>query len=205
MKIQEFTPAFAQPIATVDLGFDSAFNTDLAKLIDSLRLGTSGGPARTSVGGWRNEGNFFAIQDPLIKRLEIECAKAAKEFLVACGATIALEKHTVGLNGWANWNGKGHYNAPHRHLGADVCGSYYVKQPHETSLNTGCIEFLDNRNIMPAQQRLGGPVFSTRITRRPEAGELVVFPSFLTHWVPPNQTDEGRIVVAWNAKLRELL
>lgn len=201
MKLEEFTPAFAQPVATFDLGFDNAFNTDLVSFIDGLRLGTDGGPGRTSVGGWRSEGNFFAIQNPLIKRLETECAKAALHFLKSCEATIALENHAVALHGWANWNGQGHYNAPHRHLGADVSGTYYVKQPNDKSLNTGCIQFLDNRNIMPLQQRLGGPIFSTMVQRRPEAGKLVVFPSFLTHWVPPNQTDDGRIVVAWNAKL----
>lgn len=203
MKMQDFTPAFAQPVATFDLGFEESFNTDLAKFIESMRLGTSGGPVRTSVGGWRNEGNFFAINNPMVKKLEMACANAAMQFLAACGATIPLEKQAIALNGWANWNGKGHYNAPHRHLGADVCGTYYIQQPNDTSLSTGCIEFLDNRNVMPAQQRLGGPIFGTRVQRRPEVGTLVVFPSFLTHWVPPNQGDEGRIVVAWNAKLRE--
>ena len=203
MKMEEFVPAFAQPLATFDLELGDTFNADLAGFIDGMRVTSESGRARTSIGGWRNDGNFFAVENPLVKQLELACARAAIQFLRRCGVTIDLRHQAISLTGWANWNGRGHYNAPHRHLGADVCGSYYVQQPPEDDLHTGMIEFLDTRNVMPLQQRLGGPVFSNTIKRRPRVGQLVVFPSFLTHWVPPNQSDVGRIVVAWNARLSE--
>jgi uncharacterized protein (TIGR02466 family) len=203
MKTEEFVNAFAQPIATFDLELGDAFNQQLAALIEEMRLKSQTDKARSSRGGWRNDGNFFQIENPLIKTLEVACARAAFKFLAECHVSIALQNYTIGMNGWANWNGKGHYNSPHRHIGADVCGSYYIQQPNEDALQTGVIEFLDNRNVIPLQQRLGGPVFSANIKRRPKVGQLIVFPSFLTHWVPPNQSDEGRIVVAWNARLEE--
>jgi uncharacterized protein (TIGR02466 family) len=203
--MEEFVPAFAQPLATFDLELGDTYNAELAEFIDGMRLASESGRTRTSIGGWRNEGNLFAVDNPLVKKLELACARAAIQFLQQCGVIIELRRQAISLTGWANWNGQGHYNAPHRHLGADVCGSYYVQQPPEDDMHTGIIEFLDNRNVMPLQQRLGGPVFSNTIRRRPRVGQLVVFPSFLTHWVPPNQSNVGRIVVAWNARLSERL
>lgn len=204
MKLNKFIPAFAQPIAIFDLELGEVFNAELTALVESMRLSYTLGNTRTNRGGWRNEGNFFAVQNPLITQLRNACQSAAFEFLKECEVEISLQGLGLVFNGWANWNGIGHYNAPHRHLGADVCGCYYVHQPIDDSLHSGNVEFLDHRNVIPQQQRLGGPVFRSNIQLRPKAGELVVFPSFLTHWVPPNQSDEGRVVVAWNANLIRL-
>jgi hypothetical protein len=68
-------------------------------------------------------------------------------------------------------------------------------------MNSGAIEFLDHRNIPTKQQRLGGPVYSQSIMLRPKPGELVVFPPMVSHWVPPNQGDDPRVVIAWNLNL----
>ena len=44
-------------------------------------------------------------------------------------------------------------------------------------------------------------MFSSSFALRPEPGQIVVFPSSLTHWVPPNQSDDDRTVIAWNFDL----
>ena len=57
---------------------------------------------------------------------------------------------------------------------------------------------------MPAAEVPAAEVFAGRTsTLRPEPGQLVVFPSFLMHWVWPNQSDEDRIVIAWNLDIVE--
>jgi hypothetical protein len=44
--------------------------------------------------------------------------------------------------------------------------------------------------------------FAPKIRKRPQAGTLLVFPSYLRHWVYPNEQDDLRISIAFNAKFR---
>ena len=201
MRAIEFIPTFAQPISTFDVELGEEFNKDLIEIIKDLMLNTEQNYAGSTMGGWRNKGNFFCIEHPIIKKLENVCASAAIYYLEQCQAEINIKEHVVGMIGWANWNKKGDYNTPHNHIGADVSGCYYIQQPDNEKYESGAIEFLDIRNIIPLQERLGGPIYSKSVRKKPKTGELLVFPSSLTHWVHPNQSDQDRIVVAWNATL----
>lgn len=198
MKPTTFTPTFAQPVAVFDVADHASLDQELLAHIYTLK-DRYDHSARTNKGGWRNRGNFFNDSAPCVQALSGKIKEAAISFLQACQVEASLEGARVSLTGWSNVNEQGHYNAPHRHLGVDVCGCYYVSQPSTDNLSTGNIEFLDNRNVIPLQQRFGGPVFRTSLPLRPAPGQLVVFPSFLTHWVPPNQSNEARVVIAWNA------
>ena len=202
VKPNIFIPAFAQPIAVFDLDLDDTFNADLEKYILGLK-DLYKYSARTNVGGWRNQGNLLHGRHPRLVELEKMIKLAAVAFLKSCSIDLPTEGKFISVNAWANVNETGHYNSPHRHLGADVCGSYYVTQPSGESKTSGNIEFLDNRNIAPQQQRFGGPVFRTAISLKPNPGQLIVFPSFLTHWVTPTESSDPRIVIAWNARIHD--
>jgi uncharacterized protein (TIGR02466 family) len=41
---------------------------------------------------------------------------------------------------------------------------------------------------------------ATAIEHRPRTGELLIFPSWLVHWVTPYQSDRPRISISFNAK-----
>jgi uncharacterized protein (TIGR02466 family) len=202
MKQLSFTPTFAQPIGVYDAGFDAAGIAALVEMVEELRLIPSG-QRRSSVGGWRSQGDIFSTEIAAVRQLREATIAAGFAYLRSCGVDLDERRYTGRPVGWANVNGRGHFNAPHRHDGYDLSGVFYVKQPSSAADSTGAIEFLDSRNISAHLQRLGGPVFSASRTLRPEPGQLVVFPSFLMHWVWPNQSDEDRIVIAWNLDIVE--
>jgi hypothetical protein len=187
MKQLSFTPTFAQPIGVYDAGLGAADIAALVEMVEELRLIPSG-QRRSSVGGWRSQGDIFSTEVAAVRQLRAATIAAGFAYLRSCGVDL---------------DGRGHFNAPHRHDGYDLSGVFYLRQPRLTSEATGVIEFLDSRNLSAHLQRLGGPVFSASHTLRPEPGQLVVFPSFLMHWVWPNQSDEDRIVIAWNLDIVE--
>jgi predicted 2-oxoglutarate/Fe(II)-dependent dioxygenase YbiX len=69
--------------------------------------------------------------------------------------------------------------------------------------NSGMIEFLDPRSDLPAWRVLQSRAFRSKRKIRPEAGEIVIFPSYLVHWVYPNETGGERVTIAFNATLRK--
>ena len=107
------------------------------------------------------------------------------------------------INGWMNINPQGAFNAPHTHPGAQWSGVYYVSQPIVEDGNSGMIEFLDPRTDLPNWRILKADSFRPKRKIRPKAGEIVLFPSYLMHWVYPNETDKERVTVAFNATFKK--
>jgi hypothetical protein len=65
---------------------------------------------------------------------------------------------------------------------------------------SGAIEFLDPRANANAYTIEGAVCFNRKFIIKPKPGNLLVFPSFLTHWVQPNGEAADRITVAFNIR-----
>jgi uncharacterized protein (TIGR02466 family) len=112
------------------------------------------------------------------------------------------------IDPWLNINQKGNFNPPHAHPGNDYSGCYYVTFPE----NSGLIHFLDPR----PQHRFSSPnpkskedknwyssdnVYdSSFFTYKIKEGKIIIFPSWLTHYVDPNLVDSLRVSIPFNAK-----
>ena len=107
------------------------------------------------------------------------------------------------LFAWMNVNPVGTYNAPHTHPGAHWSGVYYVSQPDVEDDNAGRIEFLDPRSDLPNWRILNARAFNPKRSLKPQPGEMILFPSYLVHWVYPNVADSERISIAFNATFSE--
>ena len=107
---------------------------------------------------------------------------------------------------WLNINKKGSFNPPHVHPGNIYSGCYYVSYPS----NSGKIHFLDPRpqhrfcspniahkegaNWYAGQNPYDSSVFTYDVSE----GKVILFPSWLMHYVDPNPTDDLRISIAFN-------
>lgn len=74
-----------------------------------------------------------------------------------------------------------------RLLNSKVSGVYYVSVPEDAAP----IIFSDPRGPHPP--------FDGTETIRPVAGDLILFPSWLQHQVPPTPGDDPRLSIAFNA------
>ena len=109
------------------------------------------------------------------------------------------------VNMWANINNHLEFNKSHLHPDSDWSFVYYVKVTEDS----GSIVFCDPRvrRIMNVHDDIlkdysNDSQHSTyRIS--PLNGRLVIFPSYLEHYVEPNPTHESRISISGNIRMRE--
>jgi uncharacterized protein (TIGR02466 family) len=109
-----------------------------------------------------------------------------------------LRKFSVEIKScWAIVNGKMAANSVHNHPNSILSGVYYLQAPE----NCGVISFHDPRS---AAQMLIPPVteFSLwtlpKISYQPQAGTMLLFPSWLQHGVEMNRSDDLRISLSFN-------
>lgn len=120
--------------------------------------------------------------------------------------SIGLKENKLKLkNFWLNINSKKDFNTPHTHASSVISGVFYVKTPE----NCGDL-ILKNKNddILRCYLRhsnlIGGIDYSfTEFTSElwnvvPEENTLVLFPSWIEHYVEPSKSDEKRISIAFN-------
>ena len=96
---------------------------------------------------------------------------------------------------WLNKNKKGESHHEHQHPNSMVSGVWYP-QIHE-SLPPIQFRHKGQRDISLQTEKYN--TFNSATFMLPmKKGELILFPSNLTHSVPPNQSDEERISLSFN-------
>ncbi len=193
---------FATPLCRMQVSDAPALNAALLEEGARLR-GASEGVRKSNRGGWHSDGNLFDRPEAPFQKLKALAETAIEAVMEKHAPKIAPGELTMKIFAWMNVNPPGGFNAPHTHPGAHWSGVYYVDQPEVEAGNSGMIEFLDPRTDLPGMRILKAPAFRLKKKIRPRAGEIVVFPSYLVHWVYPNETDDDRVTVAFNATLKK--
>ena len=111
------------------------------------------------------------------------------------------------LNAWANVNRQGQGNEFHTHPGAYWSATYYVRDggTAENPKVGGEFEIQDPRGVGPAMlapllafRSAGGQSVGASELVVPKSGNLVMFPSWLSHGVRPYHGKDVRISIALN-------
>jgi uncharacterized protein (TIGR02466 family) len=105
-------------------------------------------------------------------------------------------------NYWININGKGGFNIPHVHPFSLVSAVYYVNVPKDSGKLVFENPIQQHDYVMkPDTVETFNGINSGYWNVEPEQGELIIFPSWLRHWVEPNNTNENRISIAFNLQI----
>jgi uncharacterized protein (TIGR02466 family) len=189
--------AFLTPIWTFSFPRADDVNPSLRKVILEA-AGSYPSQGRSNVGGWRSRNDLFHWEAPEVKDIGawiMDCVRRIVE------ATAAPERFrgTISVVGWASVCRTGNYNAPHVHPDSAWSGVYYVDtgDPDETMPLGSCLELLDPRSAAGGVNTPGDP-FGHPVQISPRAGQLTVFPSWLTHWVHPHAGRRERIAISFN-------
>lgn len=193
---------FATPLLRYRVPDHEALNSALLEEGCRLRQHDEG-VSKSNRGGWHSKGNLFDNTTDCIAEVRDLATQAIHEATRKINAKVDPETLRLKLFAWMNANPPGGFNAPHTHPGAHWSGVYYVSQPETEDGTSGMIEFLDPRTDLPNWRLLQAPAFRLKRKLRPAAGEIVIFPSYLVHWVYPNETDEERVSIAFNATFRK--
>ncbi|MGB4114426.1 MAG: TIGR02466 family protein, partial [Yoonia sp.] len=198
----KFEKLFSTPLLRFHVDDAEALNAEL--LVEGVRLRSeTESVSKSNRGGWHSAGNLFDNEAPCIQLLKSAATSAVLTATQKIGAKADMTALGLKMFAWMNANPLGGFNAPHTHPGAHWSGVYYVAQPDVEIGSSGKIEFLDPRSDLPNWRLLQAPAFSAKKTIRPAPGELILFPSYLVHWVYPNETDEERVTIAFNATFRK--
>jgi len=160
---------------------------------------------RSNNGGWHSPTDIFRKQQPGLKRicqLMINCfGRCTKEI----APEFKPESMDMKGEGWVNVNPQHGFNVPHDHPGYTWSGVYYVSLPEkkDPKSRSGSIELLDPRTntaAMATDIARSSTYFSPKRTLTPKNGMILIFPSYLRHWVYPNEEEQDRISMAFNFK-----
>lgn len=191
---------FASPLHIYAVKDAQSLNAALLPLINARRAEEAGVTISNEL-GWHSSSDFFLRQEPAFRQLAARITQALIALTRTTVPDFDLAKYDIEGEGWINVNDKGAFNSPHVHGEYLWSGCYYVSMPQTASVKSGMIEFIENRQIRGLPASLSAPIFSPKFQVRPQAGMLLIFPSYLQHWVYPNLEEDARISIAFNAKI----
>ena len=150
-----------------------------------------------------NDGNTTSINNNLFESAELaEVARFCEESLQQYFKEVYAPKHDVIpyiTQSWANYTKKGQWHHKHEHPNSFISGVFYVQAQKDIDK----IYFYKN-----GYQQIKVPTESFNLYNSEswwlgvETGQLILFPSHLTHMVQTVQTDETRISISFNTFLK---
>ncbi len=159
--------------------------------VNELRALNPEPAGRTVRNGW-NSDDFTLLDDPVFAALNGEVRAQTQSALSQMGQADL----SFAVQSWINLHERGGFNFAHMHDGCYLSGCYYLKVPE----GSGSLVFRDPRpGTMHGLFKGGGVNAYKDVKLKPYAGLLVLFPSWLEHFVEPHDSDESRIVIAFNA------
>lgn len=175
-------------------------NSELKRYSNELRMKEIG-VIKSNYGGWQSD--ILTVPNSQISLLVEEILKRAEILKSLLGIK---EEYTLFLtNLWININQKSNFNRPHIHPDSILSGVYYV----DCVPDSGQIVFLHPsiaQKILIDENAIGSftEFSSASNTVDAENGKLVIFPSWIEHYVEPNLSDQERISIAFNINIKKV-
>jgi len=206
----EVRPLFASPAFVTRLENAAALNAQLRETILN-REALDKGLNLSNAGGWHSGLDFLQWGGPALKEVLLTAGRLAKSLTrdrKGRGANLRWQ-----VECWANVNRRQQANKRHTHPGCFWSGTYYVDagteegaNPHASASNEpdGAFAFEDPRGAPQAQPRTRGAVTfwnPDQALLAPEAGKMILFPSWMPHAVRPYMGGGTRISIAFNFAL----
>lgn len=194
-----FDALFSSPLLQFRVPGASPLNAALTAEIEHLRA-SHPGINRSNRNGWHSADDFFHRAEPAMTGLKAQIIEAVRLGTLAVSPRFDFTRFALQMEGWINVSGRGAYNAPHNHPAFAWSGVYYVAVPPDAKGDSGAIEFIDPRTNARVPTIEGAACFLDGHKLKPVPGLLLLFPSYLRHWVYPNDDDALRISIAFNAR-----
>jgi uncharacterized protein (TIGR02466 family) len=203
---ETLTLAFATPIVRRQWPGAAEVNEGLKKAIFE-REKSEPSSGRSVVGGWHSRDDLLDWPYPEIRTLSGWIGAAIQEMTQFARPDIGQSGPVqIDLDGgaWANVLRSGAYHKIHNHPDCDWSGVYYVatgEADPNAPADNGMIEFLDPR-MGATSPGPGGPEAMPKLRIAPVPGLMLIFPSWLYHYVNAFQGKGERISIAFNVRLK---
>lgn len=182
---------FPTPLFVFNLQDHAAMDQDLLHLIYQFKT-TDPGAVASNVLGWHSRGNLFDLGEVQVFKQLVDGAIADVAQALGYG-----QVRITPANCWANVSPKFASNKIHDHANCLLSGVYYLQTPK----NCGNLMFYDPRSARTFYKPLVKeftPFTADAIAYEPQAGLLLIFPSWLNHGVEPNLSEIDRVSISFN-------
>lgn len=156
------------------------------------------GRVRSNIGGYQS--NDLELNDNILflfNEIENHLHKTAQN--------IGFKRKLRLNNFWLNVNNHKDHNIVHRHPRSLMSGVFYIKVPE----NSGGIKFMNPNGALidsylsyfhfqTGKDYSPTSLLASEWIITPEKNDLILFPSWLEHWVEPNNSNEERISISFN-------
>ena len=160
-------------------------------------VGNYNGAKKSNVGGWQSDPcnvGDYPIIDEIFTKISPYIDQISKDFNVELFVA----------NYWINVNFKGSFNIDHTHPSSAFAGVFYLRN------STGQGDLVLNKPNSFFERHI---VHSESISQyyddyvapfsiKPQPKHLIFFPGFIPHLVTTNETDEPRVSIAFNLKVK---
>jgi hypothetical protein len=164
-------------------------------------------PGHSTRGGSQTPPTFFNRDDPAVEMLRVVILRALRDYLPQFHQLMTRPGAPrppldFDLWGWVTSFDQQGWNAPHIHPLSLISGVYWVETPSQVLENrdgdfAGWLGFQDPRT---GSQTWPLPGHVSNHFMPPRPGTLVLFPSYLSHFVPPFMGDGVRTSIAFNLR-----
>lgn len=164
---------------------------------------------KSNVRGWHSDTNIFGTKS----REESEHINEFCELINSAFTDVLKKTAPKGMkfqckwriSGWYNVNHDNSYNSLHTHPGANWSFIFYL-EPGQSSMNNGHFTFVDERGStveMANALAIPGMFGEARWNMVPKKGLLVMFPSYLQHYVHLYKGETSRVGISGNISITE--
>jgi uncharacterized protein (TIGR02466 family) len=190
-----FTPIFSDFFYKENLNIDIKFlETYLKEVMD-----VDEGRTVSNYGGYQSnnlDNNEYTF--PLLEKVSENIQKVSN--------IIGIKKQGLKLhNFWLNINSKKDFNLPHVHPQSIISGVFYIKSPPNCgnlmlkNRNADLVKsYFDYWHLKEETDYAMNEITSQSWRIVPEENHLIIFPSWVEHYVEPNESDKERISISFN-------
>ena len=155
----------------------------------------------SNVGSWHSKNDLHTRPETCFRMLNEMVLRCAQETSETIGKSLGykLPRLTAKTHMWAMVMYDGHYTIPHTHANSHWATVYYPDVgdgDQSGDSDSGVIAFLDPRSgVFPIP---GLDITGAEFLVSPKAGQLLVFPGWLTHYVHAYRGKRQRLSIACN-------
>lgn len=186
----EITQAFISIVAVDNLNIDSEKISNFCYEIQKR----DSGKIESNEGGWQSNELRMSETFPILS------AMIDERLNMVYGELGFKNEYRCNIdNAWININKNKDFNYVHEHTRSFLSGVYYAKAPKNCGnlvLKTPVMTLM--HYIDPKFIKEFNSFNSCAMEITPETNKLVIFPSWLLHYVKPNLSSSDRISIAFN-------
>jgi uncharacterized protein (TIGR02466 family) len=142
--------------------------------------------------------DMYVLNNTILKEIHYYCQKSLEDYFTKIYNPINHENVNLQMTqSWLNYTDKGQFHHKHYHHNSLVSGCIYINAKKENDI----ILFSKRNNPQnwQIQSKEDNALNSNDIYVPIETGDIILFPSNLTHSVPSTNHDYTRISIAFNS------